>query len=76
MLRDLVGVSMMKTVILADIEKAFLQIELHPEDRNCTRFHWLHNSKKGVTEENIKFSQFKRVTFWSNFIAFSTISYN
>ncbi|VDN03318.1 unnamed protein product, partial [Onchocerca ochengi] len=41
-LPDLAGVlfrlKLIKNVIMADIEKAFLQLELHPSERNCTRF--------------------------------------
>ena len=32
-------------IVLCDIEGAFLQVQLHPNDRDCTRFFWTEDPK-------------------------------
>ena len=48
-------------VLVGDIEKAFLNIEIHPQDRDCLRFLWLDN----IHAENpgIVAYKFRRVCF-------------
>ncbi|KAK6762779.1 hypothetical protein RB195_023475 [Necator americanus] len=53
-------------VILPDIEKAFLQVRLHPEDRNATRFMWVRDIHQPLTQENLVFFRFTRVIFGLN----------
>jgi hypothetical protein len=47
LLKELVGILLrfrtMNEVILADIQKAFLQIAVREQDRDCTRFLWFEN---------------------------------
>ena len=56
-LEDLGGLLMRfrshKIAIVADIEKAFLQIGILPEDRDVTRILWVKDLDKGLTSENM-----------------------
>ena len=68
MLKDLCGLLMrfrLNTVALvADIEKAFLQIGLQPGERDVTRFVWIKDPKEARTDEdNIQEYRFCRVPF-------------
>ena len=68
MLKDLCGLLMgfrMNTVALvADIEKAFLQIGLQPGERDVTRFVWIKDPTEARTDEdNLQEYRFCRVPF-------------
>uniref|UniRef100_A0A914HJH6 CCHC-type domain-containing protein n=2 Tax=Globodera rostochiensis TaxID=31243 RepID=A0A914HJH6_GLORO len=49
--------------ITADIEKAFLQIAIHPSHRDCTRFLWLKDPALPLSYENLQIFRFARVPF-------------
>ncbi|XP_055932289.1 uncharacterized protein LOC129962554 [Argiope bruennichi] len=61
--------------VIADIEKAFLQIELHEDDRPYLKFLWWQSGQK----ENLKIFQHRRVVFGitsSLFLLGATLDYH
>ena len=66
-LPDLAGMlmrfRMSKFPLFADIEKAFLQIELEEPDREVTKFLWLKDINKLLTSDNLTVYRFTRVAF-------------
>ena len=67
MLQDLTGILLRfrlnKVAMVADIEKAFLQIGLNDNAKNVTRFFWLKDSNILRTENNTQTFRFCRVPF-------------
>ncbi|KAL3081150.1 hypothetical protein niasHS_012671 [Heterodera schachtii] len=71
LLKDLTGILLrfrrMEKVILADIEKAFLQLGVREQDRDATRFLWLAKPKEANLEqlkrEDFRVFRFCRVSF-------------
>ena len=67
LLPDLCGIllrfRLQPIAICSDIEKAFLQLTLHPQDRDVTRFLWLKNINQPVTVDNLQTFRFCRVPF-------------
>ncbi|PIC47914.1 hypothetical protein B9Z55_007092 [Caenorhabditis nigoni] len=52
--------------MVADVEKAFLQVFLHEEDRDVTRIIWLKDLQKPATKENLVYYRYTRVLFGLN----------
>ena len=50
--------------LVADIDKAFLNIEVHPGDRNCLRFLWVNDVNS--QSPSIETYRFNRVVFGVN----------
>ncbi|CAC5404955.1 unnamed protein product [Mytilus coruscus] len=68
LLKNLCGIFMRfrlnQVAIVADIEKAFLQVVLQKSDRDVTRFLWLKNYKDGyASDANLQEYRFCRVPF-------------
>ena len=67
MLQDLTGILLRfhlnKVAVVADIEKAFLQIGLNKNARNVTRFFWLKDITHLTVENNIEVYRLCRVPF-------------
>ena len=66
-LQDLTGILLRfrlnKNALVADIEKAFLQIGLTKDAKDVTRFVWLNNIDNLNTESNIQVYRFCGVPF-------------
>ncbi|XP_056016952.1 uncharacterized protein LOC125656535 [Ostrea edulis] len=83
MLQDLCGLllrfRMNRIGIVADIEKAFLQVGLQVKDRDATRFFWLKDVNTRSIENNTQVYRFCRVPFGvisSPFLLAATIDHH
>ncbi|XP_073965583.1 uncharacterized protein [Choristoneura fumiferana] len=68
-----------KIGIVADVEKAFLQIGLQEHDRDVTRFLWIKDPDKPLSEDNLIHLRFCRVPFGiisSPFLLTASIRYH
>ena len=68
-----------KIAMVADIEKAFLQIRLQDDAKDITRFFWLKDRDILEVENNIQMYRFCRVPFWiisSPFLLAATIDHH
>ena len=68
-----------KLSLMADIEKAFLQVGLQPADRDVTRFLWVKNENIPQVKNNLQVYRFTRVPFGiisSPFLLSATIAYH
>ena len=63
LLRNLLGFRFYNKAIIGDIQKAYLQIELDRRDRDVTRFIWLKDITKPLSDSNIVILRFCRVLF-------------
>ena len=54
---------MKKIGLVSDIEKAFLQVGLHEDARDVTRFLWLKDTQKPGSKDNLQVCRFKRLPF-------------
>ena len=65
--------------VVSDIEKAFLNVGLQPQDRDVTRFLWLKNINVNDLNNNLQVYRFCRVPFGvvsSPFLLAATITYH
>ena len=65
MIANLIGIllrfRMNVVALVADIQKAYLQLQLKPVDRDVTRFLWVKDVHRAVSNDNIQVMRFCRV---------------
>lgn len=75
----LIRMRMWKVAVVADIEKAFLQIGLQEHERDVTRFLWIKDISQPAIGDNIEVLRFTRVPFGviaSQFLLCATVLYH
>ena len=68
-----------RIALIADIEKAFLQVGLNEVDRDVTRFLWVKDIKKPPVDINLQVYIFTRITFGvisSSYLLGSTVKHH
>ncbi|KAL6735303.1 hypothetical protein Aduo_005759 [Ancylostoma duodenale] len=68
-----------RIAVTSDVEKAFLQVRLHEQDRDATRCFWVRDIKRPPEGNNIVVYRFTRVTFGlksSPFLLAATIRFH
>ncbi|KAK6735967.1 hypothetical protein RB195_018933 [Necator americanus] len=66
-------------VVISDVEKAFLQVRLHGQDRDVTRCFWIKDTALPPEKDNIMTYRFTRITLGLNvspFLLAVTIRYH
>jgi len=66
-------------IVLADIEKAILQVGIYKEDRDVAQFLWLEDTTRVEIEDNLATYRFCRVPFGMNcspFLLVATIKFH
>ena len=83
LLEDLCGIllrfRLRRVGIVADIEKAFLQVGLQERDRDVTRFLWIKDLTQEAADGNLQIFRFARVPFGvisSPFLLAATVAYH
>ncbi|WKY08755.1 hypothetical protein Q1695_007907 [Nippostrongylus brasiliensis] len=55
-----------RIALISDVEKAFLQVRLHHEDKDATRCLWVRDPSKPLSDHNLVTYRITRVTFGLN----------
>lgn len=74
----LIRARLFKYIVIADIEKAFHQVQMQPKFRDLTRFLWLKDISKPPTLDNMETLHFRKIPFGltsSPFLLAATIVY-
>jgi len=72
----LLGFHLLPIGVVSDIEKAFLNVGLQPQDRDVTRFLWMKNTNNSDLNNNLQIYQLLFGVEFSLFLLAATITYH